>query len=103
MAELEELESAAKKSGALVRVGYNHRYHPACLKALELFRRVISEFSKGETRYWEQAQQAIKDGLDKKGDAPALMELSKMQMLQQAASEAYLKDRKPTDAEVKAE
>ena len=36
--ELEELEAAAKKSGALVRVGYNHRYNPACLKALELFR-----------------------------------------------------------------
>ena len=38
VAELDELESAAKKSGALVRVGYNHRYHPACLKALEIFR-----------------------------------------------------------------
>ena len=38
VAELDELESAAKKNGALVRVGYNHRYHPACLKALELFR-----------------------------------------------------------------
>ena len=35
--ELDELEAAAKKNGALVRVGYNHRYHPACLKALELF------------------------------------------------------------------
>jgi predicted dehydrogenase len=38
VAELEELEAAAKNSGALVRVGYNHRYHPAGLKALELFR-----------------------------------------------------------------
>jgi predicted dehydrogenase len=38
VAELDELEAAAKKSGALVRVGYNHRYHPACLKALEIFR-----------------------------------------------------------------
>src|SRR5664280_1435385 len=38
VAELDELEAAAKKSGALVRVGYNHRYHPAGLKALELFR-----------------------------------------------------------------
>ena len=38
VAEIEELETAAKKTGALVRVGYNHRYHPACLKALELFR-----------------------------------------------------------------
>jgi predicted dehydrogenase len=36
--ELETLEAAAAKTGALVRVGYNHRYHPACLKALELFR-----------------------------------------------------------------
>src|ERR1035437_10559886 len=31
VAELDELEAAAKKSGALVRVGYNHRYHPARL------------------------------------------------------------------------
>jgi len=38
VAEIEGLEAAAKKTGALVRVGYNHRYHPACLKALELFR-----------------------------------------------------------------
>lgn len=38
VAELEEIEAAAGKTGALVRVGYNHRYHPACLKALELFR-----------------------------------------------------------------
>ena len=37
-AELDELEAAAKKTGALVRVGYNHRYHPAALKAVELFR-----------------------------------------------------------------
>ena len=36
--ELDELEAAAKKTGALVRVGYNHRYHPAALKAVELFR-----------------------------------------------------------------
>ena len=38
VAEINRLAAAAKKSGALVRVGYNHRYHPACLKALELFR-----------------------------------------------------------------
>ncbi len=37
-AELDELAAAAKKTGALVRVGYNHRYHPAALKAVELFR-----------------------------------------------------------------
>ena len=38
VAELDALEAAAAKTGALVRVGYNHRYHPACLKALEIFR-----------------------------------------------------------------
>ena len=38
VAELDEIEAAAKTTGALVRVGYNHRYHPACLKARELFR-----------------------------------------------------------------
>ena len=36
--ELDEIEAAAKKTGALVRVGYNHRYHPAALKAVELFK-----------------------------------------------------------------
>jgi predicted dehydrogenase len=36
--ELDELETTAKKTGALVRVGYNHRYHPAALKAVELFK-----------------------------------------------------------------
>lgn len=37
VAEVEELEAAAKKTGALYRIGYNHRYHPALLKARELF------------------------------------------------------------------
>ena len=35
--ELDALEAAAAKTGVLVRVGYNHRHHPACLKALEVF------------------------------------------------------------------
>lgn len=38
LTELDALAAAASKTGALVRVGYNHRYHPACLKALEIFR-----------------------------------------------------------------
>ena len=38
VSELNRLEAAARKTGALVRVGYNHRYHPAGLKALEIFR-----------------------------------------------------------------
>jgi predicted dehydrogenase len=36
--ELDQLQAAATKTGARVRVGYNHRYHPAGLKALEIFR-----------------------------------------------------------------
>jgi predicted dehydrogenase len=35
--EVEELESVSKKTGALYRIGYNHRYHPAFLKAREIF------------------------------------------------------------------
>ena len=35
--EFEEVDSASKQSGALYRIGYNHRYHPAMLKAREIF------------------------------------------------------------------
>ncbi|NBR84898.1 MAG: alpha-2-macroglobulin [Verrucomicrobia bacterium] len=31
------------------------------VKALALFRRLVAEFNKGETRYWEQAQQQIRN------------------------------------------
>ena len=34
--ELAEIESAAADSGALVRIGYNHRFHPGFRKAYEL-------------------------------------------------------------------
>jgi len=37
------------------------RQEPNYVKALELFRQLVKEFSKGETRYWEQAQQQIKN------------------------------------------
>jgi len=36
--EIERLETLAQQHRVLVRAGYNHRYHPACLKALELWR-----------------------------------------------------------------
>src|SRR5260370_42072975 len=36
--EVEELDALAQQRGVLVRAGYNHRYHPACLKALEIWR-----------------------------------------------------------------
>ena len=39
VAELDELEAAALKNGVMVRVGYNHRFHPAGLKAQEIFHR----------------------------------------------------------------
>jgi predicted dehydrogenase len=35
--EMEELEAISKQTGALYRIGYNHRYHPAFLKAREIF------------------------------------------------------------------
>ncbi len=35
-AELRAIEKAAASSGALVRIGYNHRYHPAFQKAREI-------------------------------------------------------------------
>jgi len=49
------------------------------------------------------AQQAEKDGLDKQGDAPASLALARLQILEQAAMANFMKDRKPTDAELKAE
>jgi predicted dehydrogenase len=38
VSEIQQLEKLARKHRVVVRVGYNHRYHPACLKALEIFR-----------------------------------------------------------------
>lgn len=38
VSELEQLERIAREKSVQVRVGYNHRYHPACLKTLEIFR-----------------------------------------------------------------
>jgi len=36
MKEVEELDAAARKNKCLVRVGFNHRFHPALLKAREI-------------------------------------------------------------------
>ena len=36
LAEIDEIIAASQQTGALVRVGYNHRFHPALLKAREL-------------------------------------------------------------------
>lgn len=49
------------------------------------------------------AQQADKDGLTKDKDTAAILELSRLNVLQQAVSEKYLKDKKPSDQELRAE
>ncbi|MCC7464294.1 MAG: peptidylprolyl isomerase [Gammaproteobacteria bacterium] len=49
------------------------------------------------------AQQAEKEGLDKTGDTAAQLFLTRLQVLEAAKSEAYLKDKKATDDEVRAE
>jgi peptidyl-prolyl cis-trans isomerase C len=49
------------------------------------------------------ADDAEKAGVPARPDTHAVMELSRLSILQQAASEMYLKDRKPTEVELKAE
>jgi peptidyl-prolyl cis-trans isomerase C len=48
-------------------------------------------------------QQAAKDGIDKVPETAALLELTRLNVLQQAVAEKYLKDRKPTEQETRAE
>lgn len=42
----------------------NQTFAPDYVRALELYRQLVQEFTKGETRYWEQAQQQIKNITD---------------------------------------
>jgi peptidyl-prolyl cis-trans isomerase C len=49
------------------------------------------------------ADQATKDGLDKSGDTAYMLELARLNVLQQAVQERYLKDRQPTEQELRAE
>jgi peptidyl-prolyl cis-trans isomerase C len=49
------------------------------------------------------AQSAEKDGTAARDETRAVMELTRLQVLQQAASQAYLKDRKPSAEELQAE
>jgi peptidyl-prolyl cis-trans isomerase C len=48
-------------------------------------------------------QQAVKDGIDKTPETAAVLELTRLNVLQQAVSDKYLKDRKPTEPELRAE
>ena len=49
------------------------------------------------------AQQAQKDGVDKSQDTEDLLELTRLNVLQQTMEERYLKDKKPTEQELRAE
>jgi peptidyl-prolyl cis-trans isomerase C len=49
------------------------------------------------------AQQADKDGVDKSTDTQDLLELTRLNVLQQTMEERYLKDKKPTEQELRAE
>src|SRR6516162_4440112 len=49
------------------------------------------------------ADQAVKDGLDRSGDTAYMLELARLNVLQQAVEERYLKDREPTEQELRAE
>ena len=49
------------------------------------------------------AEQAVKEGLDKSGDAAFMLQLARLNVLEQAVQERYLKDRQPTEQELRAE
>lgn len=48
-------------------------------------------------------QQAVKDGIDKVPETAALLELTRLNVLQQAVAEKNLKDKKPTEQELRVE
>ena len=54
-------------------------------------------------RFQVVGQQAIKDGIDKVPETAAILELTRLNVLQNAVAEKYLKDRKPTEQELRAE
>jgi peptidyl-prolyl cis-trans isomerase C len=49
------------------------------------------------------AQQAEKEKIDKQTETAALLELQRLNVLQQAVSQQYLKDKQPTEQELRAE
>jgi peptidyl-prolyl cis-trans isomerase C len=49
------------------------------------------------------AEQAVKEGVDKSGEAAYMLELARLNVLQQAVQDRYLKDRQPTEQELRAE
>jgi peptidyl-prolyl cis-trans isomerase C len=65
----------------------------------ELRERALDNLIRGKLA----AQQAIRDGLDKDPAIAAQLELARLNVLQQALSERFLKDKTPTDAQLRAE
>lgn len=57
-------EWMANQGRAIPQADGNWRQEPDFPKALELFRRLVNEFAKGETRYWDQAQSQIRNITD---------------------------------------
>jgi peptidyl-prolyl cis-trans isomerase C len=49
------------------------------------------------------AEQAVKEGVDKSGDTAYMLQLARLNVLEQAVQERYLKDRQPSDEELRAE
>ena len=49
------------------------------------------------------ADHATREGLDRSGDTAYMLELARLNVLQQAVEERYLKDREPTEQELRAE
>jgi len=49
------------------------------------------------------AEQAVKEGVDKSGDAAYMLQLARLNVLEQAMQERYLKDRQPSEQELRAE
>jgi len=49
------------------------------------------------------ADEAMKDGLDKDPDTAYILQLTRLNVLEQAVEQRYLKDRKPTEQELRAE
>jgi peptidyl-prolyl cis-trans isomerase C len=49
------------------------------------------------------AQQAVKDGVDRQTETASLLELQRLNVLQNAVSQRYLQDKKPTEQELRAE
>jgi peptidyl-prolyl cis-trans isomerase C len=48
-------------------------------------------------------EEALKQGLDKSGDTVYLLELTRLNVLEQTVQERYLKDRRPSEQELRAE